>query len=143
MLGLSDHTMGISVPIAAVTLGACVIEKHVTLSRADGGVDSAFSLEIEELKMLVAEVNNASQALGPVSYGIGEKEEKSKIFRRSVYFVNDMEPGELITEHHIRCVRPDYGAQPQFYEKLIGKSIATHVEAGDPVSHQHIASIVE
>ena len=135
-VGLSDHTMGISVPIASVALGACVIEKHFTLSRADGGVDAAFSLEKEELKSLVTEVNNAWQALGRICYVAGEKEEKSKIFRRSVYFVKDMHQGEKISENHIRTIRPGYGVEPKEYEKLLGKKVSRDVCAGESVSDQ-------
>ncbi len=132
-VGLSDHTMGVAVPIAAVALGACVVEKHFTLSRADGGVDSAFSLEKEELKMLVDETYNAWHAIGKVSYQASDKEEKSKIFRRSIYFVKDMEPGEVITESHIRCIRPGYGLKPKHYDYIIGKEMRAKVEAGSAV----------
>ena len=132
-VGLSDHTMGVAVPIAAVALGACVIEKHFTLSRADGGVDSAFSLEKEELKMLVDETYNAWQAMGKVSYQAGEKEEKSKIFRRSIYFVKDMQPGDVITEDHIRCIRPGFGAAPKFYEVALGKKANKKIDVGQPL----------
>lgn len=132
-VGLSDHTMGVAVPIAAVALGACVIEKHFTLSRADGGVDSAFSLEKEELKMLVDETYNAWQATGKVSYQAGEKEENSKIFRRSIYFVKDMQAGEVISEEHIRCIRPGYGDEPKKLYDLIGKKINKPVKLGDAV----------
>ncbi len=132
-VGLSDHTMGVAVPIAAAALGACVIEKHFTLSRADGGVDSAFSLEKEELKMLVDETYNAWQAIGKVSYQTGEKEEKSKSFRRSLYCVKDIQAGEVITEEHIRCIRPGFGAAPKFYDVALGKKANKKIEVGQPL----------
>ena len=135
-VGLSDHTMGVAVPIAAVALGACVIEKHFTLSRADGGVDSAFSLEKEELKALVDETYNAWQAMGRVSYQVSDKEEKSKKFRRSIYFVKDMQAGEVIKEEYVRCIRPGYGLEPKKLEGLIGKKVSRSVTNGEPVSSE-------
>lgn len=140
-VGLSDHTMGISVPIAAVALGACVIEKHFTLSRDDGGVDSAFSLEKEELKALVTEVNHAWQALGKVSYQTGEAEEKSKIFRRSIYFVKEMQAGDIITKEHIKCVRPGYGLAPKEYENVIGKKVGKEVHVGQALLDEFMSKV--
>ena len=132
-VGLSDHTRGIAVPIAAVALGACVIEKHFTLSRSDGGVDSAFSLEKEELKMLVDETYNAWQALGSVSYRAGKAEKGASRFRRSIYFVKSIEAGEVITEEHIRTIRPGYGEIPSRFNDIIGRASVSGAEPGDPV----------
>jgi N-acetylneuraminate synthase len=132
-VGLSDHTMGIGVALASVVLGATVIEKHFTLSRAEGGVDSDFSLEPVELKTLIVESEKAWQALGQVKYQAGATEEKSKQFRRSIYFVKDMKAGEFITEDCIRCVRPGYGLEPKHYSSLIGKRVSQDICVGQAV----------
>lgn len=138
-VGLSDHTMGIGVPLAAVALGATVIEKHFCLSRNEGGVDSAFSLEPHELKNLVVESERAWQSLGKVKYGsLSDQEKKSKQFRRSIYFVKDMKAGEVITEECIRCIRPGFGLEPKYYEKLIGAKTTRAVLKGTSVWWQHI-----
>lgn len=129
-VGLSDHTMGIGVAIASVALGAVVIEKHFTLSRADGGVDSDFSLEPYELKMLVEETEKAWQALGKVKYTAGSVEEKSKQFRRSIYISKDMKAGDIIKEDCIRCVRPGYGLAPKYWDMVIGQRVNKDVRRG-------------
>ncbi|RFS17248.1 pseudaminic acid synthase [Emticicia sp. C21] len=129
-IGLSDHTMGIGVPCAAVTLGATVIEKHFCLSRAEGGVDSAFSLEPEELKSLVIETERAWQSLGQVQYGVQESEKKSLLFKRSIYVVKDIKAGELFTEENIRVIRPGDGMAPKYYESLLGKVASMPFKAG-------------
>ncbi|MEO7264723.1 MAG: pseudaminic acid synthase [Ferruginibacter sp.] len=123
-VGLSDHTMGIAVPIAATTLGATVIEKHFCLSRAEGGVDSAFSLEPAELSAMVTETERAWQSLGVVQYGIQEIEMKSLNFKRSIYVVKDIAAGEKFTAENIRVIRPGDGMHPRYYEGLL-KSVAT------------------
>jgi pseudaminic acid synthase len=133
-VGLSDHTMGIGVPIAAVALGATVIEKHFCLSRKEGGVDADFSLEPAELKLLVEETHRAWQSLGKVNYQQSEVEEKSKQFRRSIYFVKDMKIGEEITEECIRCIRPGFGLEPKFWESIIGKKVSTNIPRGERVT---------
>lgn len=133
-VGLSDHTMGIGVPIAAVTMGATVIEKHFCLSRAEGGVDSAFSLEPDELKALVIETERAWQSLGTVQYGVQESEKKSLLFKRSIYVVKDIEAGEVFTEENIRVIRPGDGMQPKYYERLIGKVALRSYELGTPLT---------
>lgn len=138
-VGLSDHTMGIGVSLAAVALGAIVIEKHFTLARADGGVDADFSLEPSELKMLVDESKKAWQSLGRVKYIVGDVEEKSKQFRRSIYFVKDMRAGETITNECLRCIRPGYGLAPKFYDHIVGKKLSQNVAIGDKVTWEHIA----
>jgi pseudaminic acid synthase len=128
-VGLSDHTMGIGVPIAAVTMGATVIEKHFCLSRAEGGVDSAFSLEPDELKSLVIETERAWQSLGKVQYGIQESEKKSLLFKRSIYVVKDIQAGEKFTEENIRVIRPGDGMAPKYYEGLLGKiAVENHIK---------------
>src|SRR6266498_2512462 len=137
-VGLSDHTMGIGASIAAVAFGACVIEKHFTLRRADGGVDSAFSLELEEFKNLVIETERAFLSLGKVNYELSEKEKKSLQFKRSLYVVKDMQAGEVITSEHIRSIRPANGLHTRYYETIIGKIAKTNVKAGTPLSLNHI-----
>ncbi len=137
IVGLSDHTMGIGAPVAAVALGARVIEKHFTLSRSDGGVDSAFSLEPQELKSLVVEANRAFEALGKVQYGIQSAEQKSKRFKRSVYVVKDVHPGDTFSIDNLRVIRPGDGLPPKYFEGLIGKAVATEIKAGTPLNWTH------
>ncbi len=133
-IGLSDHTMGIGAPVAAIALGACFIEKHFTLSRADGGVDSAFSMEPEEMRQLVIETERAWQALGQISYSPGEQESKSMKFRRSLYIAEDMAAGEVLTSANLRIIRPGYGLGPKYYEVLLGKKVNRAVKKGTPLS---------
>jgi pseudaminic acid synthase len=134
MVGLSDHTMGIGVSVAAVALGARVIEKHFTLRRADGGVDSAFSLEPEELKALVDETNNAFLALGEISYGVQQAEEKSKFFKRSIYVSKDMAASEVFTNDNLKIIRPGDGLAPKFIDIVIGKKAKVFIKAGTPLN---------
>lgn len=129
-VGISDHTLGIGVAVASVALGATVIEKHFCLSRAEGGVDSAFSLEPEEMKMLVKEANAAYQALGKIAYGVSEQEKKSLQFRRSLYIVEDMKAGDIITEKNMRSIRPGLGLPPKYYDVLLGKKVKCDVKRG-------------
>lgn len=133
-VGLSDHTMGCGVAVAAVALGATVIEKHFTLRRADGGVDSAFSMEPEELTLLLAESERAWQSLGAVTYGGTLAEQNSKVFRRSLYIAKDMEAGEILTKDNVRIVRPGYGLPPNAYSLILGKHIKSRVATGTPVN---------
>ncbi|QYA08675.1 pseudaminic acid synthase [Agrobacterium larrymoorei] len=129
-IGLSDHTMGVGVAVAAVAHGATVIEKHFTLKRADGGVDSTFSLEPEEMKSLVIETERAWQSLGHVVYGAVEAEQKSLAFRRSIYVAEDIKAGELLTEKNLRIVRPGFGIAPKYYEMLLGRKARADLKAG-------------
>ena len=133
-VGLSDHTLGIGAAVASIALGATVIEKHFTLSRADGGVDSAFSLEPEEMKLLVRECNTAYQALGEVRYNTQAQEEKSLQFRRSLYIVEDMKKGDVLTEHNLRSIRPGRGLAPKNYDILLGKRVNKDIKKGTAVS---------
>lgn len=133
-VGLSDHTLGIGVSIASVALGAAVIEKHFTLNRADGGVDSTFSMEPEEMEQLVIETERAWQALGKVSYGMTKAEEKSKVFRRSLYIAKDMKKGDILDVTTLRAIRPGYGLAPKYYELILGKIIMKDVQAGTALS---------
>jgi pseudaminic acid synthase len=133
-VGLSDHTMGVGVAVAAVALGASVIEKHFTLARSDGGVDSAFSLEPLEMKSLVEETERAWQALGQVSYGPTAAEQKSLRFRRSLYVGSDLKAGDTLSVENLRCVRPGFGLAPRYYEALLGRRVARDVKKGTPTS---------
>ena len=133
-VGLSDHTMGVGTSIAAVAHGAAVIEKHFTISRDDGGVDSTFSLEPNELELLVIETKRAFESLGKISYGIIGEEEKSKIFRRSLYIAEDMNSGDIFTKDNLRIVRPGEGLKPKYYDKVLGRKVNCDVKKGHPVS---------
>jgi len=133
-VGISDHTMGLAIPLAGIALGATLIEKHFTLSRADGGVDSAFSLEPRELQELVTESKRAWQALGEVSYGVSEKEKASLCFRRSLYIVKNMVAGEALTTENLRAIRPGLGLPPKHLDALLGKVVARDVKRGTPAS---------
>jgi pseudaminic acid synthase len=133
-VGLSDHTMGVGVSVAAVALGATVIEKHFTLNRADGGVDSSFSLEPHELASLVIETERAWRAFGQVTYGATDAEKKSLVFRRSLYIAEDVAAGEVLTPKNLRVVRPGNGLHPRFYEQMLGKPVRQALKKGTPLS---------
>lgn len=137
-VGLSDHTMGLGAAVASVALGASVIEKHFTLSRNDGGVDSKFSLEPEELKSLVVESERAWLALGRVLYGPTEFEKPSMQFRRSLYVSEDVKKGEKFTEDNIRIIRPGFGLSPKYFDFIIGKQAKLDVKRGTPINWELI-----
>jgi N-acetylneuraminate synthase len=129
-VGLSDHTMGCGTAIAAVALGATVIEKHFTLARADGGVDSAFSMEPDELRTLVVESERAWQSLGAISYGATNAEKKSLVYRRSLYVVKDVAEGEALTAENVRAIRPGNGLAPKWLETVIGRTARQPIARG-------------
>lgn len=133
-IGLSDHTMGCGVAVASVALGACLIEKHFTLARADGGVDSAFSMEPAEFSLMREEVDRAAMAIGRITYGGTKAEEASKQFRRSLYIAQDMKAGDELTTSNLRLVRPGFGLPPSFFDALVGKRVARDLVAGTPAS---------
>lgn len=133
-VGLSDHTLGIGVAVASVALGATIIEKHFTLSREDGGVDSAFSMEPAEMKALVEETERAWQALGKISYGATEKEKNSLKYRRSLYIVKDLRLGDTLTAENLRSIRPGFGLPTKYYDILLGKRVNQDIKKGTPVS---------
>lgn len=133
-IGLSDHTMGVGVSVASVALGATVIEKHFTLSRADGGVDSAFSMEPAEMAALVVESQRAWEAMGAVSYGPTAAEKKSIQFRRSLYVVKDLRAGDVLTQDNVRAIRPGYGLPPGQMDVVLGKRVSRDVERGTALS---------
>lgn len=133
-VGLSDHTMGIGAAVASIALGATVIEKHFTLRRADGGVDSTFSMEPEELASLVVETERAWQALGEVRYGCSPAEQNSLRFRRSIYVVADLKAGDTLTRENLRCIRPGAGLPPKHYQMLLGRRVKDPVKRGTPAT---------
>ena len=137
-VGLSDHTMGIGASLAAVAHGATVIEKHFTLRRADGGVDSTFSLEPDELRALVTETERAWLSLGQVRFGPGDAEKKSLIFRRSIYVAEDIKAGDVLTSKNMRCVRPGMGLAPKYYALLLGRRVNRDVKKGTPMKWELI-----
>ncbi len=138
LVGLSDHTAGVGVSVAAVALGACIIEKHVTLRRADGGVDSTFSLEPEEVQSLVTETERAWQALGHIQYGVQRGEASARSHKRSVYVAQDIAAGETYTATNLRIVRPGDGLAPRFYDQLLGKPARQALRAGTPLTWEAI-----
>jgi pseudaminic acid synthase len=133
-VGLSDHTMGVGVSVASVALGATVIEKHFTLNRTDGGVDSTFSMEPAEMTQLVIETERAWQALGQVSYGATAAEQKSMVFRRSLYVVKDLQAGDVLTQDNVRAIRPGLGLPTKYTEQVLGKVVKHAVPRGTGVS---------
>lgn len=129
-VGISDHTLGVGVSVASVALGATVIEKHFTLNRADGGVDSTFSMEPAEMAQLVGETERAWQALGQVSYGPTEAEKKSLQYRRSLYVVKDVKAGDVLTQDNVRAIRPGLGLPPKYFEQVLGRKVNQDVKRG-------------
>jgi N-acetylneuraminate synthase len=132
--GLSDHTMGIAVPVAAVALGASVIEKHLCMSRAEPGPDSAFSLEPDEFRTMVDAIRIAEKAVGAVTYERTEKEKSGLAFRRSLFFIRDMQPGEIVDLDSVKVVRPGQGLAPVHLEAILGRPLRRSVTRGTPVS---------
>lgn len=142
-VGLSDHTFGIGASVASVALGATVIEKHFTLARADGGVDSTFSMEPDEMAALATETERAWLALGRVQYELTEKERDSLIFRRSLYVAEDLAAGDALTEKSLRIIRPGLGLPPKYFDTLIGKRVGRAVRRGTPMSWDLLSSAEE
>lgn len=133
-VGLSDHTMGVGVAVAAVAFGAVLVEKHFTLRRADGGVDSAFSMEPAEFATLRAETERGWQGIGAVTYGGTQSEQKSKTFRRSLYIAKPLKAGDVLTKDNVRIVRPGFGLAPKYYEQVLGRKVKRDVGAGTAVA---------
>ncbi len=132
-VGLSDHTLGIAVPAVAVALGACIVEKHLTLSRSAPGPDSAFSLEPHEFKAMVEAVRVAERALGKVSYGVTENEVASRIFRRSLFVVMDMKAGDVFTIENVRSIRPGHGLHTRYLKDILGRRASCDIQRGTPL----------
>lgn len=142
-VGLSDHTLGTAVSVAAVALGAVAVEKHFCLSREEGGPDSAFSMEPADLRQLVRDIRTVEAARGRVSYGIGEQERSSLTFRRSLFVVEDIEAGEPLTERNVRAIRPGHGLPPRYLKTVLGHRSATAIQRGTPLSWDLIGAVAE
>jgi pseudaminic acid synthase len=138
-VGLSDHTLGIAAPVAAVSLGACIIEKHLTLSRACAGPDSAFSLEPHEFKAMVESVRTAERALGQVCYDVSPAESKSRVFRRSLFVVSDVRAGEAFTQWNVRSIRPGYGLHTRYLDDVLGRAASRDIQRGTPLTWEMVA----
>jgi pseudaminic acid synthase len=138
-VGLSDHTMGIAVPVAAVALGACIIEKHFTLSRSIPSPDSAFSLEPQEFEAMVEAIRTAEKALGEVRYEVSEQEAKSRVFRRSLFVVKDIKEGQVFTEENVHSIRPGYGLAPKHLKEVLGRRAVQDIQRGTPLSWELIS----
>ena len=132
-VGLSDHTLGIEVPVAAVCMGACIIEKHFTLSRTKSGPDSAFSLEPHEFELMVKAIRIAERALGEVHYGVSAEEAESRLFRRSLFAVKDIEAGGIFNEENVRSIRPGNGLHPRYLNQIMGCHAIADIERGTPL----------
>ncbi len=138
-VGLSDHTLGVAVPIAGVAMGACIIEKHLTLSRAHPGPDSAFSLEPHEFKIMVEAIRVAEKALGSIAYGESAEEAKSRVFRRSLFVIEDMESGDEFTEQNVRSIRPGHGLHTRYLTQVLGRHASRDIPRGTPLAWNLIA----
>jgi pseudaminic acid synthase len=141
MTGLSDHTPGTACAVAAVALGACVIEKHFTLRRADGGPDSAFSLEPDEFRRLVEDCRNAWLSIGAADYRRSEEERGSRVFRRSLYVVADIAAGEELTAGNVRSIRPGFGLPPKFLPEVLGRQAARALKRGEPLAWDDLTPV--
>jgi len=139
-VGLSDHTLGIAVPVAAVALGACIVEKHFTLSRDIPSPDSAFSLEPHELKAMVEAIRTAERAMGSIHYGVSKHEAKSRVFRRSLIVVKDMKVGEAFTNENVRCIRPGYGLHTRHLQEVLGRCTSRDIERGTPLAWDMVSA---
>lgn len=137
-VGLSDHSMGSVGAVTAVAMGAKIIEKHFCLDRAIENPDSSFSMNPEEFAQMVRDVRQAEKAIGKVSYGATKQEQNSMVFRRSIFCVKDIEPGEVLTEENIRVIRPGYGMAPKYYEEILGQTALQKIERGTPIEHRMI-----
>ena len=133
-VGLSDHTLGIAVPVAAVALGACIIEKHFTLSRSTSGPDSTFSLEPQEFKAMVEAIRTAEKALGEARHQVSEEEAKICVYRRSLFIVKDIKAGEVFTEENVRSIRPGHGLHPRHLKDVLDRQAARDIQRGTPLS---------
>ena len=138
-VGLSDHTLGSTIPTAAVALGACIVEKHFTLSRKSAGPDSAFSLEPDEFKNMVETIRVTEKALGKVNYSISPNENKSRQFRRSLFVVEDVKAGERFTEKNVRSIRPGNGLHTRHLKEVLGRKAACDIERGAPLDWSRVA----
>jgi N-acetylneuraminate synthase len=136
--GLSDHSMGVAVPVAAVALGACIVEKHLTIARSDGGPDSAFSLEPAEFTAMVDEIRTAERALGEVRYEVTEREAPARAYHRSLFVVRDISKGEAFTAENVRSIRPANGLAPKYLDRVLGRTANRDISAGTPLTWEVI-----
>ncbi|MHB8117234.1 MAG: pseudaminic acid synthase [Methanothrix sp.] len=139
-VGLSDHTLGIEVPVAAVCMNACIIEKHFTLSRTKSGPDSAFSLEPHEFKSMVKAIRIAEKSLGKVHYGVSAREVESRVFRKSLFVVRDVKKGEAFSDENIRSIRPGYGLHPRYLKNVLGRCAMRDIKRGTPLQMDMMSS---
>jgi N-acetylneuraminate synthase len=142
-VGLSDHTLGIAVPVASVALGACLVEKHLTLSRNDGGPDAAFSLNPDEFRAMAEAIRTAQKAIGKICYEPTKDEEANRKLRRSLYVVKDMAEGEQFSENNLRSIRPGLGLHTRYFSLVLGCKAAMNIEAGTPLDWKHVGTCVE
>lgn len=140
-VGLSDHTVGIAVPVAAVALGACIIEKHFTLSRDVSGPDSAFSIEPDEFKAMVEAIRTVEKAVGGVHYGPSPHEAKTRVYRRSLFIVKDLQAGEIFTKENVRSIRPGHGLHPRHLHDIIGRRAARDLQHGTPLTWDMVSGV--
>ncbi len=138
LVGLSDHTLGVSVPIAAVSLGACLIEKHLTFDRNLGGPDAAFSLEPDEFKSMVDSIREIEKALGSSDYRLTEKMKKSKEFSRSLFIIQDIKAGDLLTKENVKSIRPAFGLHTKYLKEILGKKVKKDIKKGTPLNWELI-----
>ncbi|MCZ2846327.1 MAG: pseudaminic acid synthase [Candidatus Bathyarchaeota archaeon] len=136
--GLSDHTLGVTVPIVATSFGAKIIEKHFILDKSIGGPDASFSLDEKEFKNMVESVREAKRAVGKVNYSLTEKQKKGKNFSRSLYIVKDIQKGEILTEEHVRSIRPGFGLHPRFLYEILGKRVLVDLEMGTALKTDYL-----
>jgi pseudaminic acid synthase len=139
-IGLSDHTPGIGAAISAISYGASIIEKHFTLDKTAGGLDDAFSMDPDDLSLLVKESKNAWLSLGKIYYGLTKSEKRYKVFKRSIYAKKDIKKGEILSENNIKVIRPNYGLEPKFYKKLLGKVAKRNIKYASPLKKRDIYS---
>jgi N-acetylneuraminate synthase len=138
-VGLSDHSFGIEAPVAAVSLGASIIEKHICLSRDDGGPDSSFSLLPDEFAEMIKAVRTTEQILGTVHYGPCEADKRNRAFRRSLFVVQDVQAGEVFTAENVRSIRPGHGLEPLHYESVLGRTASEPIKRGTPLHWRHVS----
>jgi N-acetylneuraminate synthase len=139
-VGLSDHTTGVAVPVAAVALGACIVEKHFALSRQTPGPDSGFSLEPHEFKEMVQAIRTTEKALGRIHYGVSQEETKSCVFRRSLFVVKDVKAGERFTAENVRSIRPGHGLHTRHLEEILGRTASRNIQRGTPLAWELIGT---
>ena len=136
--GLSDHTLGTEIAVAATALGSKLIEKHFTLRRSDGGEDSQFSMEPAEFEKMVTEIRNVEKALGKVTYKLNESQKENRIYSRSLFVVNDIKAGEIITEENVRSIRPGIGMHTKYYDRILGHRARCDIVKGTPMDWKYI-----